>query len=246
MRRPNLTPNNAIVALMALSFVAGFMIVDKEFWLRLALDTDHLLSRPWTLVTYPFATFPGGGGIFVMLFLLLWLYQIGGEVERDLGGQRYTITWIVFSILSALLVFVGAKIIGQQGILLGPTIMSEVITVLWATRRPMATVMLYGILPIQARWLALIGCLLIFLGLQPALVPFAALTFVAAWAFAANKLPFAYGGPPSRRPTQAWRKHPKEDESYFADVKRREKEREERERLRKLFESSLDDSKDDR
>ena len=78
------------------------------------------------------------------------------------------------------------------------------------------------------------------------MAPFAAAPLALAYFYAANKLPFLqYGSTPSgirgENPAGTRRVYKKE---YYDEVKRREKDRAEKERLRKLFEQSAFDDKD--
>jgi hypothetical protein len=62
---------------------------------------------------------------------------------------------------------------------------------------------------------------------------------ILAWFYGADKLPIRYGLL-RRLPTTGKTKQ-KEFDAFISNVRDREKEREEKERLRKLFEDSLDD-----
>jgi membrane associated rhomboid family serine protease len=244
MRNLKLSVNIVLVALMVLSFLASYIATDLAIWEQFFFRTDKAASQPWSILTYPFATAPSGGGAWVLLFMSLWLFQVGTQVEMDMKPRRYAIAFAVFTIVGALTTLLGSEIVGREGALMGPAVPVACVTILWATRAPTATVALYGVLPIQAKWLAVISCAIILFGLHPSLAIFSALTFVLAWAFGDNRLPIKYISLRKDSVTDRYRKHPKEDESYFSDVKRREKEREERERLRKLFEASAFDDKD--
>lgn len=240
MNRIRFSPNMVIVGLLLAAFVGGFLVPDPAFWQKVAFVSDRFASQPWSLVTYPFA-FAQMIGPFGLLFMALWLFSVGSQVESDLSRPKYIGLLFTFTILPAVFLWLGSAVLQKQGMLAGPFALVAALTVIWATRSPLATVMLFGFIPVQARWIGIAAAATIFFGTSPALAPFAGVPMVLAWAFAADKLPVTYGRPRASRPTQQWRKHPKEDESYFADVKRREKEREERERLRKLFEGSISD-----
>jgi Der1-like family len=240
MGRLKMSPNLVFVGLILVAFIAGFVFPDPEFWFKIAFAPAKFASQPWSILTYPFA-FAQQMGPFALLFMAVWLFSVGGQVENDLGQPKYVGILVLFTVLPAIFMAMGTLIVGQSGMLAGPFALVAALTVMWATRNPLATVMIFGLVPVQARWIGVASAATIFFGTSPALAPFAGIPMILAWAFAANKLPLQYAKPRSDRPTERYRKHPKEDDNYFADVKRREKEREERERLRKLFEGSLKD-----
>ena len=199
-------------------------------------------SRPWTFLTYPLAV----GDPLSALFLSLWLWGIGGMVERELGSIKYLLVYLLFTFLCAACVWIGTLIlrVPPTDILAGGWTPVVAITVIWATRNPSAQMLFMFVIPLAAKWIAWISVAFVFFATDPVLAPFAALPFALAYFFAADKLPFApygrggsaggsYGGA-----TKKWERY---DKNYYTEVQRREKERDEKERLRKLFEGSLDD-----
>ena len=216
----------------------------------------------WSFLTYPWAYNPLGStmGIVFFLLLLLWLFNIGPSLEREMGSKRFAIFWGLFTVVPALLIWVTAKSLGVPPLLAGPLLPEAALTVAWCFRNAFQSVMLYGILPIRAPWIAAITalCILATYGsMNPVLGIVAVLPLLAAMLFAQNKLPiafgegrygtggFGFGGVSSRQKEKqhANRAQAQYDEAYYDDVLRRERERDERERLRKLFESSLKDDK---
>lgn len=241
-RRPSfnipLSVTNGFIALIAIGFIVTWLMQDRGQALPLTFMSTYVGLYPWTVVTYPF---DGSAGPIGILFAGLWMYSIGASVENDLGSLKYFLVLLVFVLLCPLFIIIGAKVMNDVGAMNGPWPVVEAVTILWATRVPKTEVRLYGVLPIQARYLAWFGAALIFFSARPLVAPFLLIPLGLLWAFAANKLPIPYGKPRDNTPTGRYKKHWKEDDSYFADVKRREKEREERERLRKLFEGSIGD-----
>jgi membrane associated rhomboid family serine protease len=229
-----------VVALTVVCFV-GIWMSHFQILGALAFTPAVAFSKPWTFITYSFANVQAVSA----LFLALWLWMVGGMVERELGSVKYLIVWLLASILSALCVLVGTLILHPPtgDILAGGWIAATSITVIWATRNPNVQVLFMFVIPLAAKWLAWISVAFVFFATAPELAPFAALPFILAYLFAANKLPFApyargggggsYGGA-----TKKWERY---DKNYYSEVQRREKERDEKERLRKLFEGSLDD-----
>jgi hypothetical protein len=229
--------------------VATLVIFFLILWLggiwvfrSLAFDSATALTKPWTFFTYPFVTGAGTGPL-GLFFLCMWLWGIGGWVEKDLGTPKYLATWFAFSGLCALGVFIGSLVLGHSGAFVGAWTAVAALTIIWGTRNPDAPLRLMFVLPITGKYLAWLAAALVLFGTTPAMAPFAAVPLALAYAFAANKLPFAtysrggYATKPSRQETMR-------DKRYYEEVRHREKEREERERLRKLFEGSLTDDPD--
>lgn len=200
--------------------------------------SGSVFPKLWTLVTYPFVNFLGAFGL---VFLPMWLFSIGGQVERDHGAQRFLILWLIITGLSVLPFVVLRK--SLDGIL----IPDAALTVIWATRNPNACVRLFGLIPVKPLWLALLGvaAVLVTYGTGNLLLGgLALLSCGLAYLYASNRLPLRYGYSGLQggraKPTKAQRA--KED-AYLSDVFVREQERADRERLRKLFEDSLEDDK---
>lgn len=115
------------------------------------------LWRPWTLLTYPFVNRGFGD-----LFALLWLWFIGGSLERSWGGQTYGfflglatgVTALAFSLVS-LLFGVNITVDGLWLPLTG-------LTWAWAKLYPDRELLFWGLIPIRAQWLAWIHAGLIF------------------------------------------------------------------------------------
>jgi membrane associated rhomboid family serine protease len=240
----------ALVSALVLFFVLTWARVAPELLLQMGFITDGALSRPWSFFTYPFVgTIPPIG----LLFLCLWLWGIGGSVERDLGTGRYLGAFFFFSFLCALALFIGASAIGTSTGLFSAFVPVAAITIMWGTRNPESPVMLMFVLPIKGKYIAWLSAGLVFFGTtHPALAPFAAAPLALAYFYAANRLPIPYGrsggfGTKSSPPGRSQTRFRVQDEAkYFDDVRKRQQEREERERLRKLFESSMKDDEPER
>src|SRR2546421_141626 len=118
---------------------------------------------------------------------------------------------------------------------------SSAFSVMWGRENPTATILLMFIIPISGKWMAWLSAALVFFQTQPPqLAPFAALPLLLAYLFAANKLPVSYSRH-DRRYTAPAKKTERYDRKYYEEVRRREQDRNERERLRKLFESSVNE-----
>lgn len=198
--------------------------------------------EPWkvyTWLTYPYTVFLSP---FSALFLGIWLYQIGTITEAEHGSKSFLLVWLGLCAISVLpLILVKASAAGSF-------LPVAALTVMWATRRPESTLMLFGLVPIKAKWIGVLSALTVFfnyasIGSEFYIGFIALVGCLVAFLYAANRIPnvcygFGHGSYLKPKPTKAQKK---KEEAYFSDVFEREKEREERERLRKLFESSLEE-----
>lgn len=235
---------------ITVGFIVSLGVGGLLLWFLQAAPMKYLafsgFSRPWGVLTYPWAYMPIDFiGLLCFICLAMWLLHLGGTVERELGATRYVAFLAAVTALPAICVGIVGMAAGTPAVLAGPWLTSGALTMVWATRSPGATVNLYGIIPLTAKWLAILIALgtMFSYGFGNPMVGVAACTgYALAHLFAAGRIPgLAYrkvGG--VYRPSKAARE--KEDK-YYDDVLRRERERDERERLRKLFESSLDDDK---
>ena len=105
---------------------------------------EMVLTRPWTTVTYMFlhANFTH------ILFNMLGLYFFGSRVEQRLGPPRFFALYFVSGISGALFSFVFSTnpILGASAAVFG-------IELAFARFWPRDQIYIWGVLPIEARWL---------------------------------------------------------------------------------------------
>ncbi len=112
----------------------------------LAFVPSEMLAHPWTLVTYMFLH----AGFGHILFNMFALYIFGPPVEQRLGGNRFITLYLISGIVGALFSMVlGFPIIGASGAVMG-------VSLAFAKFWPRQQLMIWGILPIEARWLVII------------------------------------------------------------------------------------------
>ena len=229
------------VVLCALVIVGWFAT-----WANPKVLTDNFgfsgspFPKVWTLLTYPFVGFTSP--IF-LLFQGMWLYWVGSMLERDHGSQKFLYLWLAVSAIGVLpLTFFNFPVVTMY-------IPDAILVAIWATRYPNMTIRLFMCIPVAAKWIGLIIVASVFFsyasGPGQILVGIAAISgCLIGWFYARNmipRLPYGLGfGTINRKPTKAEKA---KDQEYFSEVQRREKERGEKERLRKLFEDSLEDPK---
>ena len=253
IRRNGAPVTAGIVILAAASFLLDWLLhlgIAEALFFSPARVTSF-----WTFATYPFALGGDGRALINLLFGLYWIWMIGSQVEREMGTPRFAAYWVAMSIFPAVFTFAFTALLGLRSIPLGGIWLPEAaITVAWATRNPNAIIQLI-VFPIQAKWIGIITTALVLFeyGTPVPLLGVAAILHLGiAYAIASNRVPFFpyrttagggfFGGTGKKVPTR----HGIQPESFFDDVRRREKDRKEREELRKLFERSLIEDPDDK
>ena len=111
----------------------------------LAFVPVAILSRPWTMVTYMFLH----GGLSHILFNMIALYFFGSRVEQRLGPERFFALYFVGGISGALMSFAFepyAPVIGASAGVFG-------VMLAFARFWPRDQIFIWGIIPIEARWL---------------------------------------------------------------------------------------------
>ncbi len=118
------------------------------YWL--ALVPAELLQRPWTIITYMFAH--STAGFTHILFNMLALYIFGPRVELILGGTRFIRLYVIAGIAGGLLSLAFtpySSIVGASGALFG-------VQLAFAKFFPRERILIWGIVPVEARILVLI------------------------------------------------------------------------------------------
>jgi membrane associated rhomboid family serine protease len=241
-------PISALVVIaVAIVFLVSWATRSDAIAKALMYVTFEGLQRPWTAVTYPFAYSPDGGQILWLIFSLLMMWWFGGDVERMLGRARYAIFLLAMTVLPALFLTLGAAVFNTLVPLAGLGLPLAAIVVAWATINSTATVRYMAVLPVPGWVIGVLTAALVFFPYGPLLGWFAALHLLVAFLYARNKIPgYSWGAAPVRAAKRQQWKQSERDDRYLNDVKQREIDRQERERLKKLFEGSIKDEPEDR
>jgi membrane associated rhomboid family serine protease len=115
-----------------------------------------VLVRPWTLLTYMFLHADFGH----ILFNMLSLYFFGPRVEERLGGGRFLTLYFVSGLFGAgtsMIVSPNASIIGASAGVFG-------VLLAFARLWPRAQLLIWGIVPVEARTLIIIMTIVSLLG----------------------------------------------------------------------------------
>jgi hypothetical protein len=199
------------------------------------------LSKPWSILTYPFVYFGLSGplSILFLVFLIGWLLFVGRSLEQAYGSAKLAAIWGVATVLPAALLFAGMLLLKKGDLVYGPMLPLGALSVMWACRNREARIMLYFI-PVNGRILGWITALLVLVSYgsaSPVLGLLAILHLGLASLLADDKIPGIRMIAPLhvREVSKAERIR---QETVLADVARREFERSEKDRLRELFERS--------
>lgn len=106
-----------------------------------------ILRRPWTLFTYMFLHSPRGFSH--ILFNMLALFFFGPRVESLLGSRRFITLYLISGFAGGILSLFFARynpIIGASGAVFG-------VQLAFAMHWPRERIMIWGIIPVEARWL---------------------------------------------------------------------------------------------
>lgn len=236
-RNSAVTLTNGVLASLVLAFVVSWFQV--PLFEGLAFSSATAFARPWTFFTYPWGMLGDGTRIIWDLILLLWFYQIGNMLERQAGVATWAAVFGAGIILPAACLLAAPSPV----MLTGAYIPAAALGIYWCGLAPNESAQFWGI-PIARKWLALALMLLIVFAVgtgQPVAGFLAGVPLGVLYVAALNGIQLRPGTIAARR--EAKNKQV-EFNSFIDSVRTREQEREERERLRKLFENSLQDDPD--
>ncbi|MDR5693839.1 MAG: DUF1751 domain-containing protein [Armatimonadota bacterium] len=147
-----------ILGANAFTFVFTFM---GAGWLleSLVFRTYVFPSAPWSLVTYLLV------GSSHPLWLLLGGYMVwifGGSLERSWGRRDYILFLILTSGTAAIFLWLGSFFTGRATVLAGFWVPLTACVVAWSAINPHERLLLYFVVPIEARWLGILATVLLF------------------------------------------------------------------------------------
>lgn len=220
-----------------ISFLATFFA--PSLISQFAFSPSQFLHTPnLSPILYPYFL---GPQIFNALLTLLSLWSFGSAIESFCGSKLYAQLWFGTALIAVIVTSLTDSLFHYGGWLLYPSIPMEAVIIYWALKNPKQTV-LFFMFPLAAWVLAVMGACFVFftLGYNNPLNGLFALVPLGLVAL------YARGGLPTRskvRATGGRYALPTDvtERDFYADAERRKKEREEKERLRKIFEASLID-----
>lgn len=124
-------------------------------WLALlGFAPSAWLRQPWSLLTYPFLV----TSLLTLVFQGFWLYIVGGTLERSWGSRNFAALFFIWTaICGVVLLPVYYLSGGNLDVPLSSLVLPNTcLTVAWAALDPDMELLLYGLIPVRAKWLALI------------------------------------------------------------------------------------------
>ncbi|HEX8695114.1 MAG TPA: rhomboid family intramembrane serine protease [Longimicrobium sp.] len=112
----------------------------------IGLSPLHVLSRPWTPLTYAFAH----AGVFHWLFNMMALFFFGPRLEERWGGREFIKFYVIAALGGALFSFVS-----PHGTVVGASAAINGLLMAWAVYWPDDEILFFGVFPIRIKWLVL-------------------------------------------------------------------------------------------
>lgn len=184
----------ATVALLVIN-VLGFLVnngmrgASPFQWL--VFTTYSWPRYPWTLVTWPLV---GAGDPWTLLFAAMWSLSFLGSLERGWGTRTFVLFFTATSALTALSVWIGARLLrleadlGLLWIALGPP------TVAWCTINRRERISVWGVLTVPAAGIGAFTSVLVWYYVGHPILGLFALTGCAAAYWYANSGRYAFRG----------------------------------------------------
>lgn len=137
-------------------YVVGYLIQMFNpllYFYYLDLDAEAILhGHIWRIITFIF--YPPSTSFLWMIVALFVYYSLGMTLERVWGTFKYNFfyfTGVILLVLSAILIY----LVTGYSVQLYPTYMTFSIFLAYALTFPDTTFLLYFIIPIKAKWLAI-------------------------------------------------------------------------------------------
>ncbi|MDR7481714.1 MAG: rhomboid family intramembrane serine protease [Armatimonadota bacterium] len=166
----------ANAATFLLEFVGGLAVLPP-----LAFFAPRALQAPWTFLTYPLL---GTGGVIWLLLGGYMLWAFGGSLERAWGRRDFLVFLVVVTAVPAAALWTGSLATGRTATLAGPWLVLAAAVVAWAAVNPSERLLVYFVVPVQARWLGALAAVLAFFSVPFPLGVFALAGCGAAWWYA--------------------------------------------------------------
>lgn len=195
----------------------------------------------WSVLTHPFVFTGAGGQAIWLLFSLLWLHNFGRQIESREGGRALLAVFFAGAVLHGVLAWALFAALVKSGTWFGPFLAISFVTIYAAGANPRAQVSIMGLVTISMKVLAMGIAVLdvLYVGTSFPIIGLAVccpLALAWFWGGKGTRLP--------QRPSKEAKKKNAEFDEFMGKVRKREQDRDEQERLRKLFEGSLSDDKD--
>jgi membrane associated rhomboid family serine protease len=142
-----------LLAANVVTFLITFLMMrgprDPFSWL--VFNTDTWPNMVWTIVTWPLVADMSPLGL---IFGMLWMYWVGGSLERAWGLRTYLGFLAATAALSALSLWVGSRLLGTPVHVQGLWLATAPLTVAWCMINRREVIYFYGLIPVPAPLLA--------------------------------------------------------------------------------------------
>lgn len=142
----------ACAAVMLLAFLTS---QGGGHWTTLlAFAPSAWLQQPWSLLTYPFLI----TSLLTLVFQGFWLYIVGGMLERSWGSRNFAALFFIWTAICGVVLLPVYYLSGRSIDVPLTTLMlpNTCLTVAWAALDPDMELLFYGLVPVRAKWVALI------------------------------------------------------------------------------------------
>lgn len=157
-----------IVAGTAAIFILRMFLTDVSALNFLSYNLRGLLhGEVWRLVTFIFV--PGTSNAFTLLIELYLYYWIGSTLEREWGTAKFNLYYFSGALLTVIAVSVFSLISGLNYSLAGTTYINLSMFLAFACLFPNMQLLLFFILPIKIKWLAIADAVILGLSIVQAL-----------------------------------------------------------------------------
>ncbi|MCL1835061.1 MAG: rhomboid family intramembrane serine protease [Oscillospiraceae bacterium] len=155
-----------IVIVSAVVYLIDWMDTTGQLLPLLAFSPGRILGgEVWRLITWVFC--PLRDNIFLTAIMLYFYYFIGSSLEREWGTAKFTLYYlsgVLFNIIFGFLIyyaFGGPAVLGAKSLIwLSPTYLNLSMFFAFASLFPEQRVMLFFIIPVKIKWLALVDAVL--------------------------------------------------------------------------------------
>lgn len=139
----------------------ALQMFNYQYWADfLVLNPLSVFHTPWTLLTYPLINLDP----LRLIFGLIWLWFIGGTLERTWGSWTYFLFTAAVTIVTGMaMAVVGLFFLGGDFRIYELWLPLVAITWAWSGVYPDREMLFFGIIPIKAQWLAWINAAVIFI-----------------------------------------------------------------------------------
>jgi len=145
----------------------------------------------WTLLTYPIAQ--EGGEFINTVFLCMWLWSIGGSLERSWGSASFSKFFATVTVATSVVLCIGGWLLRQPYLLAGLSLPIVAVTVAWAALNPYEELLFFFVIRMKAWVLALLVVgFMLFLTFRgaPLLGLFALVNPLIGYLWVRGRLPF--------------------------------------------------------